>query len=99
MAIITDINTAGASALTIKPRSKLMQVLLSGVWNGASVSVQKLVGAEWVTVASYTDSAFDIIETVGSGTYRTNTIVGGTAPVLVANIEFPHFSGGQVFSG
>jgi hypothetical protein len=96
MAVIPDINTAGASAYTINVKSPLMQVLLSGTFNGGTVSFQRQIGASWYTIASYTNSAYDIIETVGSGTYRTNTVHGGSPPVLVASVTFAHGNGGDV---
>lgn len=82
--IISDINAAGASSEHINTRAGLFQLLLNGTWNGATVTLEREVDGNWLAVGSYTDNAYDIIETVGFGKYRLNTTVDGSAPVLTA---------------
>jgi hypothetical protein len=97
MALISDINTAGASGSILIARSSLMQVILNGTWNGATVQLQiQMEDDSWVTVREWTDNAFDTIETVGSAKYRMFTIVPGTAPVLKCEVKFESKSAGRV---
>ena len=93
MALITDINTAGDSALRITSRSSLMQIMLNGVWSGATVSLQLNVNGSWHTVKQYTENAYDIVETVGSSVYRFST---SGSPTLTCNVSFDRSGSGQV---
>lgn len=89
MALITDINTAGASAQTINARSNMMQVLVNGTWNGGTVALQKkLPDNSWVTVQEWTANGYDIVETIGSAKYRFFTTQGGSAPDLKCDVTF-----------
>lgn len=89
MALITDINDAGASAQIIDARADLMQVTITGTWNGGTVNLQEYYDDDdtWNTIQSWTDNANDIIETVGNARYRFNTVHGGSAPVLKCNVK------------
>lgn len=90
--LITDINSAGASALTITARSD-MQILIAGTWAGATVSLQKYVNSTWITVKDYTADAYDIVESIGSGVYRTFTT---GSPTLICDVTFNGINGGSV---
>lgn len=93
MALITDINTAGASGLVISTGS-LAQILISGTWNDGSVSIQKYVPEldSWHPFVTVTDNDMVIIEAVGSARYRTFTTHGGSATSLICQVSF-HSSG------
>lgn len=97
MALITDINTAGASAQIINARANMMQVLINGTWNGATVNLQKRISdGTWITVQSWTDNAYDVVETIGSATYRFNTTHGASAPDLKCDVTFDGPGSGSI---
>ena len=93
MALITDINTSGASAQSIIANRGLMQVLISGTWSGATVALEKSVSGSWVSVRNYTENAYEVIENVNSGEFRMTT--AGT-PSLVCDVTFAGPGGGVV---
>jgi len=86
MALITDINTSGASALTIYAGPGLFQVLISGTWSGATVALEKNVGGSWVSVRNYTEDAYEVVENVNTGSFRMTT---AGSPSLVCDVIFP----------
>ena len=94
MTAITDINTSGASSQVITARG-LMGVTLNGTWNSATVSLQKKIGGSWYTIKDYTANANDVIESVGSATYRFST--SGT-PSIICEVTFEtvNYPGGEV---
>lgn len=97
MALITDINTAGASGFVITVRGGLMQIALVGTWNGGTVALQKRLSDDsFETVKEWTADAWPIIETVGSGTYQFFTTQGGSAPVLKCDVTFASSQAGRV---
>lgn len=86
MTKILDINDNGPSAQLITVRSAPMQLLLNGTWSGATVTLEKLLDdGSWNAVREWTDNAYPIIETVGTGKYRMNT--SGT-PSIVCDVTF-----------
>ncbi len=90
--LIEDINTAGPSGSLITTRTKSMRISASGTWNGGSVLLEvKLPDDSWAPVQTWTDDAYDIVDVIGSGTFRTNTTHGGSAPDLVFDVavEWP----------
>lgn len=94
MALINDINTAGASTQELIVSDSLMQILFSGTWADATVFLEKLLpDGTWAAVASFTADEYYIVETVGSGRYRLNT--SGT-PDIKADVTFPSASAGRV---
>ena len=92
MAMIPDINTSGDSAYTIHARG-LMGVTLNGTWSSAVVSLQKQIDGDWYTVKDYTDDANDVIESVGSATYRFST--SGT-PTIICDVTFDGPGNGRI---
>lgn len=96
--LISDINTAGASGQRIISTGGLIQISVSGTWNGGTVTLQRLLsdGTTWADVTSSTDDDYFIVESIGSAKYRTNTTHGGSAPVLVADVIFSSGNTGRV---
>lgn len=95
--LISDINTAGASGDTIVSTGGLVQILLNGTWNGATVNIEKQIADDsWRTIASFTDNDFYIVESVGSAKYRTNTTHDVSAPDLVCDVTFASSQAGRV---
>jgi len=92
MALITDINSAGASAEIITAKG-LMGVTLNGSWNGATVSLQKLIDGSWYTIKDYTSNANDLVQSIGSATYRFST--SGT-PSIICDVTFDGASSGHI---
>jgi len=81
------------SALLITSRSSLMQIMLNGVWSGATVSLQLNVNGSWHTVKQFTENAYDIVETLGSSVYRFST---SGSPALTCEVSFDRSGIGQV---
>lgn len=82
---ITDINDAGASAISIASRNVVWELVLNangGAWNGATVHVQRNINGSWVTVASYTDDTSQIFETSVPSSFRTFTVHDVTPPTI-----------------
>jgi hypothetical protein len=93
MALITDINTAGDSALRITSRSSRIQIFLNGDWNGSTISLQLNVAGSWYTVKEYDENSYDIVDVVGTVVYRFST--SGT-PNIICDVSFDRSGGGQV---
>lgn len=93
MALISEINTGSSQVITA--RGGLMQVLISGTWNSATIPLQKNVDGTWITVREYTEDAYEIIETVGSGQYRFGTPTGGT-PSVTCDVTFDGPGSGSI---
>jgi len=94
MSLITDINDEGISSFNILTLGGLMQVTIGGEWAGASVELQRKVGDTYLTVKSYSENAFDIVESAGSGLYRFKTT---GSPTIICDVSFDA-GGGRVES-
>lgn len=90
--LITDINTLGPSTFRIYSNSSLISVFLNGEFNGATVSIQKLIDGNWYTLKDYTANAYDGIETVGPGVYRFST---DGAPTIICDVELEYIWSGS----
>ncbi len=74
--VITDINTAGASAAVVTGLKGRLQLTIAGTWGSGSVSIQKYIASpvdDYVTIKAITEDGMHIIDHIGSGKFRTFT--------------------------
>ena len=86
--LVTDINTAGASSDVFTAKKRMVQLTIGGTWNSGSVYIQKYIAEDdsWLTVKTIDANGMYLIEHIGGAKFRTFTVEGDSAPVLVAEL-------------